>query len=125
MNLKTFPDSQPVVFGVTRVLFAVTTFCLSLATVSLAGGWHELFKRFRLNNPFDGITEGMQSGRMRFFGNYKNSLRLGADAEGLHLSVPALFRFMHPPFVCALEGDRDLSAKEVAIRRVRDVNAGE
>jgi hypothetical protein len=56
MNLQTFPDSQPIVFGVIIVLFAVTTFCLSLAMVSLAGGWHELSRRFRLNNPFDGIT---------------------------------------------------------------------
>jgi hypothetical protein len=97
MNLQTFPDSHPVAFAVILGLFAVITFCLSLAMVSLAGGWHELSKRFRLDNPFDGITEGMQSGRMRFFGNSKNSLRLGADAEGLYLSVPALFRFMHPP----------------------------
>ena len=94
MDFQPFIESHPIAFWST---IAVAVLFVDLAVVSLVGGWHELAGRFRLTGRFEGISEGMQSGRMKWLGTYRNCLRLGANAEGLYLAVPVFFRFMHPP----------------------------
>ena len=97
MSLQEFINSHPSWFVVIFACFFVATWCLVVAVISVVGGWFHLSKRFRLDRPFDGLSEGLQSGVMRSFAKYANCLRLGANAEGLYLAVLFLFRFMHPP----------------------------
>jgi hypothetical protein len=116
MNPQDFSKNHPVALIVILCVLALGACYLSFALMSVLSGWHTLSKRFGLNDgdEFDGITEGMQSGRMGRFGRYQNSLRLGANDEGLYVSVPGLF--VHPPCVCALARDQDRSTKACIVR---------
>jgi len=92
-----FIDAHKAWLGVLLPLCFVGFWCLITGLVSFLGGWHTLSERFVATTPFPGITEGLQSGQMRWGVNYRGCLRLGANQEGLSLSVLFLFRFMHPP----------------------------
>ena len=67
-----------------------------IAGLSRFGGWHVLASRYRARQPFSGEVLRGCSGRLGFV-NYNRCLWLGANEQGLYLSVPRLFAFAHPP----------------------------
>ncbi|HEY7676970.1 MAG TPA: hypothetical protein VIG69_07845 [Candidatus Methylomirabilis sp.] len=69
---------------------------LSIA-LSRAGGWAALAAVYRASEAFEGERWRFQSAGMRWGTNYGSCLTVGADAKGLHLAVPLLFRIGHPP----------------------------
>ena len=97
MNTQEFIYSHPKLVALVFSTGFVCMWCLVVAIVSFVGGWFQLSRTFSLNRPFDGVSDGLQSGQMRWFAKYRSCLRLGANAEGLYLAVFFLFRFMHPP----------------------------
>ncbi len=99
MNGQEFIDNHPALLVVLFSIFFVFMWCLVVAIISFISGWFELSKRFRLVNRFEGASDGMQSGQMRWHANYRNCLTLGANQEGLYLATMFLVRFMHPPLL--------------------------
>jgi hypothetical protein len=99
MNAQEFLNSHP---GWSAVIFSayfVALWCFVATIISFVGGWFQLSRKFKLVRPFDGVSEGLRSGQMRWLAHYGNCLRLGANGDGLYLSVLFLFRFMHPPLL--------------------------
>jgi hypothetical protein len=82
------------------VLLLGTAYMLFLVwVISRISGWALLARRFRATEPFCGESWGWQSARFRIFGGYNNCLMIGANHEGIYLSVmPILipFRLFHP-----------------------------
>jgi hypothetical protein len=60
-------------------------------------GWAALAEKFRCEGPFGGQQWRWESARMRWWGGYNNCLIVGADPQGLYLSMLLPFRFGHPP----------------------------
>jgi hypothetical protein len=95
------------------VFIVLYVICLWLAvsfTISLIGGWFELGRVYRASGPFHGERWRFQDAQFRLIGSYRNVLSVGANAEGLYLSVFFPFRFCHPPLFIPW---RDISAKPV------------
>jgi hypothetical protein len=61
------------------------------------GGWRKLAKTYRASNPFFGRKFYFQSASMKRMTNYNRVLIIGANREGLFLSVLFIFRLGHPP----------------------------
>jgi hypothetical protein len=99
MNAQEFINSHRSLAAVIFSVYAVGLWCLVAAIISFIGGWFQLSRKFRLVGPFDGVSEGLRSGHMRWPAHYGNCLRLGANRDGLYLAVLFLFRFMHPPLL--------------------------
>src|SRR5437016_3950071 len=97
MKTQEFINSHPSWLALFFSICFVSLWLLVVAIVSLVGGWFQLSRKFSLIGPFDGVSEGLQSGQMRWLAKYRNSLRLGANEDGLYLAVFFFFRFMHPP----------------------------
>jgi hypothetical protein len=67
--------------------------------ISRISGWGLLARRFRTTEEFCGERWGWQSARFRWLGGYNNCLTIGANPQGLYLSVmPIMFplRLFHP-----------------------------
>jgi hypothetical protein len=65
--------------------------------ISLIGGWFELGRTSRTSQPFHGQIWRFQDAQFRLIGGYHNILSVGANEEGLYLSVFFPFRVGHPP----------------------------
>jgi hypothetical protein len=65
--------------------------------VSAIGGWWELGERYRTYEAPPSHVKRWQSGKMGRMTRYNNALTVGADARGLYLAMPSLFRVGHPP----------------------------
>ncbi len=61
------------------------------------GGWASLARNYSYPDKFSGDRWRFQSAQMRWFMGYNNCLTIGANAEGLYLSILFPFRFAHPP----------------------------
>ena len=99
MSIQEFINSHPSLSSVIFAAYFVGLWCLVSAIISFTGGWFQLSRKFKLVGPFDGVSEGLRSGQMRWRTHYGNSLRLGANGDGLFIAVLFLFRFMHPPLL--------------------------
>jgi hypothetical protein len=99
MSAQEFVNSHPGLSAAIFSAYAVGLWCLVVAIVSFVGGWFRLSRKFRLVGSFDGVSEGLQSGQMRWLTHYGSCLRLGTNRDGLYLAVLFLFRFMHPPLL--------------------------
>jgi hypothetical protein len=64
--------------------------------ISRVSGWALLSRRFSTPEPFNGKTWGWQSARFRGWCNYNNCLNVGANPEGVYLSILLPFRLFHP-----------------------------
>jgi hypothetical protein len=76
-------------------MWLVVTFLLSYTT-----GWASLTRVYRATQPFHGerwTPFHAQLGNLGPLGSFGNSLNIGANGEGLHLSVFILFRVNCPP----------------------------
>jgi hypothetical protein len=81
------------------LLLGATYILFLLWIISRISGWALLARRFRANKPFYGETWSWQSARFRLLGGYNNCLTVGANQEGISLSVmPIMFplRLFHP-----------------------------
>lgn len=79
------------------VLLFIATWVAVVNIISLLGGWRSLGKSYRADRPFSGQRFWFQSAGLRTMTSYNNVLTIGANEEGLYLSVFFLFRFGHPP----------------------------
>ncbi|MGH8212181.1 MAG: hypothetical protein ACREPP_02980 [Rhodanobacteraceae bacterium] len=70
--------------------------CAICVALSFMGGWHALGQQYRATQPFGGRRWHLRSASMRLV-NYGGVLTLGANAEGLFISVLFPFRLGHPP----------------------------
>jgi hypothetical protein len=111
MEPQEFINNHPQWSVVIFILYFVSLWCVVAAAISVVGGWHQLSKKFRQVHPFDGVSDGLQSGQMRWFANYRGCLRLGANEEGLYMGVLSIFRFMHPPLLVPWNQIRAFRAK--------------
>jgi hypothetical protein len=78
------------------VAFAAFVMGLGLL-VSQVGGWATLARAYPSPRPFTGPRWRGQSAGMRWGVTYNGSLTVGADPQGLHLSILFVFRVGHPP----------------------------
>jgi hypothetical protein len=65
--------------------------------ISLLSGWRRLSEAYPERLPFTGKHWWFQSAEMGRKSHYGGSLIVGANHEGLHLSVLLPFRIAHPP----------------------------
>ena len=63
---------------------------------SYLGGWASLARRYAYPDEFWGDRWSFQSGQMRGMTNYGCCLTIGANSDGLYLSVLFLLRIGHP-----------------------------
>jgi hypothetical protein len=67
--------------------------------LSVIGGWRRLARQFRAPKNFkNGQLFRWQNAQVGGV-NFNNSLNVRVANEGLHLSLPILFSFMHPPLL--------------------------
>src|SRR5260370_38204101 len=104
MNLQHWIDQHPFVVAAIFPIYFLCLWFLVAATISFVGGWLSLANAYRTRVPFNGTKWRMQSGQMRWRGNYKNGLALGVSPQGLYLASMFLFRFMHPPLLVPRSG---------------------
>ena len=82
------------------VVFAICNVCLIVLFVSFViswwSGWALLAKKFPAQEPFRGKRRSWVSGQFRWAAGYNNCLTVGANPEGLYISVWFL-PFFHPP----------------------------
>jgi hypothetical protein len=65
--------------------------------VSAGAGWRRLAEFYRADRPFEGKKFFLQSARLRYRMSYNNILTIGANSEGIHVSVFFPFTLGHPP----------------------------
>jgi hypothetical protein len=65
--------------------------------ISVVSGWAELARVYRFRGKFLGESWSFQSGQMRLLMGIGNALRVGADQQGLYLSLLFVFRPDKPP----------------------------
>jgi hypothetical protein len=85
------PFNNPVFFPI----YFVTLWCCVCYLMSFLSGWQRLAGKFRAESPFRGFLKKYTSARMRFV-DFGHCLNIGANSEGLHLSVMILFRVGTP-----------------------------
>ena len=89
-------DRHPLAFGLADFLFLWLVVSILL---SYTGGWATLAREFRYRVTFNGSKWRGESGYMRGIAHYRNCLVIGANHEGLYLSVFFPFRLAHPPML--------------------------
>ena len=92
--------------------------------LSVLGGWRELASSYDAGPALrDGrpigrwVTGGMQ--RALFPVSYRNCLNVSLYADGFGLSVPRVFRFMHPPLFIPWTAVRDCEEGGMIWRHAR------
>jgi len=65
--------------------------------ISFVSGWAELARVYRFRGQFLGETWSFQSGQMRMLMGIGNAMKVGADQQGLYLSLLFMFRPGKPP----------------------------
>ena len=87
------PDpTNPVLFFPFFVAF-FSAICFALSLIS---GWRSLAEHYKATQPFSGERWHLRSGSMGLV-SYGSCLTLGANTEGIFLSVLFPFRVGHPP----------------------------
>lgn len=86
-------DTHPLLVGL--VLAMCIWIGVSILT-SHIGGWASLARLYACSDGFSGDRWSFQSGQMRGMANYGNCLTIGANSQGLYLSILFLFRIGHP-----------------------------
>lgn len=89
-------DRHPALFVFADVF--VLYFLVSLV-VSRWSGWAALAQRFSLRSEFTDSRWRFQSAQMRWLCGYNNCLTMGANSEGLYLSMLPFIRLFHPPLL--------------------------
>ena len=74
-------------------------FVLIPLVISRISGWARLAERFCATEPFVGESWNWQSARFRGWCSYNNSLKVGANRDGLYLAPMLPLRLFHPPLM--------------------------
>ena len=90
-------------------LFIAYWFVLMLLIARLTG-WARLADSYQAATPFTGKRWRWQSIQTRWLTHYGNCVTIGANAEGLHVSLLFLFRIGHPQLFIPW---REISVKPV------------
>jgi hypothetical protein len=90
--------SEPAETGLKVLLFAgfAVFWVFIVRRVARTSGWRDLATSYRATAPFHGRRRYLQSGSVGGV-SHGGTLILGADADGLYMSVLAPFRFGHQP----------------------------
>jgi hypothetical protein len=91
--LQGWVSQHAAVFAIVGAVFIVVVVSF---VISWWSGWALLAREFRAPEPFRGKRRRWVSGRMRWLAGYHNCLVVGANPEGLYLSLVFL-PFFHPP----------------------------
>jgi hypothetical protein len=67
--------------------------------ISFIRGWYDLSRVYAAERPFQGQSWTFQNAALRFSVGYHNILTVGANDEGLYLSIFSAFRVGHPPLL--------------------------
>lgn len=96
-----------------------------MGTLAVTSGWRTLARKFRAPKNF-------RSGHLFIFQNaqvgvvsFNNILNVRVAGEGLHLSLPFLFAFMHPPLLIPWEEIKAARQRKFLFRRVLLLTIGE
>jgi hypothetical protein len=89
-----FPEALFVIVPLWLALWVVMAFVLSKVS-----GWATLAAYYGTDKDFHGPTWRFQSGRLRLGVHYGLCLTIGANSEGLYLSILRPFRVGHPPLL--------------------------
>ena len=93
MELYPFVFFAPFIFGI----FFVAIWLAVTLLLSLMSGWARLAKIYPARAKFEAEQWHFVSGQLRNFVSYRNCLTVGANADGMHLSILLPFRVGHPP----------------------------
>ena len=86
--------AHPFLFG----FVIIVGFWVAISVLlSHLGGWAALARQYGYSGEFVGERWKRQSGQMRYLMGYNNCLILGANREGLYISVAVPFLLGHPP----------------------------
>ena len=120
------PNMDEIAGRVEKILMAfgmrntLVVFCILLLVVlyflSRVTGWHELAKYYPARNPYQGkwIGHDLDEVEVRFSSSTGvNSIRLGADAQGLYISMWIGYRPFHPPLFIPWSDVTAVRIKEV------------
>jgi hypothetical protein len=110
--MKTDPESFSIIYF---VIFFVGMWLGVTILLSYTSGWAGLAKIYRASKPFHGVRWTpfhAQLGEAGLLGSFGNSLNIGANAEGLHLSVFILFRVNCPALFIPWE-DVSIESKKI------------
>jgi hypothetical protein len=80
-------------------LLFIPLWCAVSVYIAFMGGWRQLAKHYRANNPFLGKKFYFQSASMKGMTNYNKVLTIGVNREGLFISALFIFRLGHPPLL--------------------------
>ena len=80
--------------------------------LSRIGGWAALAAVYRFPGTFSGERWAFQSAQLRWTVNYRRSLTIGVNADGLFLDVFSLLRIGHPSLFIPWS-DISISARKV------------
>jgi len=87
-------------------------------------GWAKLATRFRHQGSFDGTRIGTISAAVNT-ANYKNSIVMKYNDEGLYLKAIFIFRLFHPPLLIPWSEIGDVRALEARFGTVAQIHIGE
>ena len=105
----------------TPLCFAALWF-LFCHLASYFSGWSALARRYRLRTAFSGEQIALESGYLgRLRADYSNSLRLGADENGLYMGVMPWFGFRHRPLLVPWS---EITVSAAHVNRRRRVQLG-
>jgi hypothetical protein len=107
MTMPMATGQSPLFLALVAAVFAVVVW-LSVSHVS---GWASLAQLYRCEEGFFGDRLRFRSAAMRYWSHYGNCLTMGANPQGLFLSISVPFFVGHPPLF--------IPWSEIAIRRGR------
>jgi hypothetical protein len=77
-------------------LLIIASWIAIMLLVSAGAGWRRLADFYSADRPFEGKKFFLQSARLRYRMSYNNILTIGANPEGIHVSVFFPFTVGHP-----------------------------
>jgi len=100
---------HPFLFGLVITLGFWVAFSVLLSHI---GGWGILGRQYGCSEEYVGGRWRFQSGQMRYGVGYNHCLAVGANRDGLHISLVAPFLLGHPALIIPW---REISGKESAV----------
>jgi hypothetical protein len=70
---------------------------LLISLLGVASGWAKLGRRYPAMGRFEGTRYRFRAASLRYGMHYNGCVTVGANADGIYLSVIFLFRAGHPP----------------------------
>lgn len=103
------------------LVIVVGTWVAVSVLISHIGGWATLARQYGCAGEFVGPRWKLQSGQMRYLVGYNNCLTLGANREGLYISLALPFFLGHQPLFVHW---RDISVTRKKVLWLKQVRLG-